>query len=94
MRRLALWIASAGSVYAAQRYVARLREQIFRFDLASERGTARDDIAPGLRVIGFERRSTVIVKVTQTHVTILRVFHGGQDWEGTLLAGPIRDDDA
>lgn len=51
------------------------------FDLASERGTQRDDIMPGLRIIGFERRVTIAFTVEETQITILRVFYGGKNWE-------------
>jgi toxin ParE1/3/4 len=48
---------------------------------ASERGRRRDDIRPGLRIIGFERRVTVAFAVEEERVVILRIFYGGRDWE-------------
>ncbi len=48
---------------------------------ASERGMRRDDIRQGLRITGFERRLTVAFTVDDDRVTILRLCHGGQDWE-------------
>jgi len=50
-----------------------------------ERGTQRDDLRPGLRIIGFERRITIAFHVTKDRVTIDRVLYGGRDW-GTLLS--------
>jgi toxin ParE1/3/4 len=44
----------------------------------------RDDIRPGLRVVGFERRVTIAFAVGEAGVTIVRVFYGGQDWEEAL----------
>ena len=49
-----------------------------------ERGTRRDDIRPGLRVIGFERRATIVFQVLEDEVIIVRVFYGGQDYEAAL----------
>ena len=51
------------------------------FDLASERGRKRDDVRPGLRIAGFERRVTVAFMVENDRVIILRLFYGGQEWE-------------
>ena len=48
---------------------------------ASERGHKRDDIRPGLRIAGFQRRVTIAFTVTETRVTILRLFYGGRNWE-------------
>ncbi len=75
------WIAVAASPIVALDYVERIESWCFAFDLAGERGRKRDDIRPGLRVTGFERRMTIAFTVTSEQVTILRLFHGGQDWE-------------
>jgi len=48
-------------------------------DVASERGSLRDDIRPYLRVIGFERSASIAFMVADTCVVILRVFYGGQN---------------
>lgn len=45
------------------------------------RGHHRNDIRPGLRIVGFERRVTIAFCVDESAVTILRVFYGGRDWE-------------
>ena len=47
------------------------------------RGTARDDIRPGLRTIGFRRRA-VVAFVVRDDVVILGVFYGGRDYEPVL----------
>ncbi len=48
------------------------------------RGTSHDDVLPGLRVVGFERRVTIAFIVTDEAVLIEGVFYGGQDWESAL----------
>ena len=75
--------AVAGSGIA-EGYVKRLQTHCLKFDLASERGHRRDDLAPGLRVTGFERRVTIPFTVTAEEVVILRAFYGGVDWEPLL----------
>ena len=50
----------------------------------SERGTRRDDIRAGLRIMGFERRATIVFRVRKADVLIVRIFYGGQDYEQAL----------
>lgn len=65
-------------------YIEQLQNHIRRLDIASERGTRRDDIRPGLRVIGFERRVMIIFSVGDTQVVVLRLAYAGQNWEPAL----------
>lgn len=78
------WIADAASPDVAFGYVTRIEAFCQRLAMASERGQARDDIRPGLRIIGFERRVTIAFKVEPERVVILRLFYGGRDWEALL----------
>jgi len=45
---------------------------------------ARDNLRPGLRVIGFERRVTIAFHITSDRITIDRVLYGGRDLKTTL----------
>jgi len=45
------------------------------------RGQKRDDLWPGLRTTGFERRVTIAYVVTANAVLIEGIFCGGQDFE-------------
>ncbi|MEO1724953.1 MAG: type II toxin-antitoxin system RelE/ParE family toxin [Pseudomonadota bacterium] len=78
------WIAVAASPQSALSYLERLEAFCERLERASERGHRRDDIYPGLRIIGFERRVTIAFTVEPDRVTIQRVFYGGRDWEGAF----------
>ena len=51
---------------------------------AAERGHRRDDIRPGLRIIGFERRVTIAFMVQDQRATFLRIFYGGRNWEEVM----------
>jgi hypothetical protein len=44
----------------------------------------RDDILPGLRVVGFERRVTIAFLITADAVLIEGVFYGGRDFDAIL----------
>jgi toxin ParE1/3/4 len=78
------WISAKASPEVAMAYIERIEHYCSGFNLASERGHARDDIRTGLRVIGFERRITIAFTVSDQAVTILRLFYGGQNWEEDL----------
>jgi toxin ParE1/3/4 len=68
----------------ADAYMLRLKGFLRGFDIASERGTLRNDIRENLRIVGFEKRLNVSFSVTETSVFILRVFWGGQNWQEVL----------
>jgi toxin ParE1/3/4 len=78
------WIAEKASPQIAISYIDRIEAYCLRLELASERGHRRDDISPGLRIVGFERRVTIAFAVDDDRVTILRLFYGGQNWEDKL----------
>jgi toxin ParE1/3/4 len=76
------YIATRAGVHIALSYISRIETFCEGLGLASERGTLRNDIRPGLRIVGFERRSVVAFTADEKSVTILRLFSGGQNWEG------------
>jgi toxin ParE1/3/4 len=78
------WIADRADEATAERYMRRIRRPCERLDLFPERGTKRDDIAPGLRTFGVERRVTIAFKVYDDRVSIIRVLYGGRDVEAVL----------
>jgi toxin ParE1/3/4 len=80
-------IAAEVSHRVARAYVQRVEAWLATFDIAAERGTLRDDLQPGLRTIGFERRVTAAFTVEDARVVILRLFSGGQDWGAVLDEG-------
>ncbi|MDZ4366104.1 MAG: type II toxin-antitoxin system RelE/ParE family toxin [Afipia sp.] len=44
-----------------------------------ERGTRRDDLSPGLRIVGFERRVTIAFVVEEDEVIVLNILYGGRE---------------
>lgn len=73
-------IAEVASPAVASGYERRIRDACQRPELGAERGTLHDDLRPGLRTIGFDRRVTVAFVVEEDRVVILRIFDGGRDW--------------
>lgn len=49
-----------------------------------ERGTRREDLRSGLRIIGFERRVTIAFHVAADRITVDRVLYGGRDLSRAL----------
>ena len=49
-----------------------------------KRGRRRDDILPGLRTIGFERRVTIAFRVLKTQVEIVTIAYAGRNFEDEL----------
>jgi toxin ParE1/3/4 len=82
--RLYDFIAHRAGSPTAMAYTERIMSHCANFAIFPERGRWRDDVRPGLRIIGFERRVTIAFHVTRERVTIDRVFYGGQNWEKRL----------
>ena len=75
--------AQAGPDVAGQ-YVERIEAACLALEISPMRGTRRDDLSPGLRTMGFERRATIIFRVRGSRVTVVRIFYGGRDFERLL----------
>jgi len=86
LEELFAYIADRASVLTAERYTATVVatcEDLTRFP---HRGVPRDDIRPGLRVTHHKGRTIVAYAIDEPNlrVTILSVYHGGQDYESKL----------
>ncbi len=82
------YIAENSGGQTASRYVLRIQRACENLVYFPQRGSRRDDLGPGLRTIGFERRATIVFCVGEGEVTILRVFYGGQDFEAAFESDP------
>jgi toxin ParE1/3/4 len=81
------YIAGKAGVVTAGNYIERIEAACLALSNFPKRGTRRDDIVPGLRTIGFERRVTIAFRVMKTRVEIITVAYGGRDFEGELREG-------
>ena len=73
-------VARVSTPGKASDYEHRIRDFCQRLEYGAERGTLHDDLRPGLRTVGFERRVTIAFVVEDHRVVILRIFYGGRDW--------------
>ena len=81
LRNLYDYLADAADPVTAFAYVNRIEAFCRALATAPGRGHKRDDIRPGLRILGFERRVTIAFTAGPERVTILRLFYAGRDWE-------------
>ncbi len=78
------YIAATASPTIAAAYTDAIVTRCEGLGLFPHIGTQRDDIRPGLRIIGFKRRVAITFTVGDDRVTIVGVFYGGQDYELVL----------
>lgn len=79
------YIERAASATIAQHFTDAVVEHCHDLRTFPHRGTARDDLRPGLRVVGFRRRVSIAFAIEEETVIILGVFYGGQNYEDELL---------
>ncbi len=71
----------AGYESRADGYITRIVDFCIGLETFPLRGTARDDLLEGLRIVGFEKRVVIAFMVTDDTVLIEGVYYGGQDFE-------------
>jgi toxin ParE1/3/4 len=75
------FIAGRSGESRADGYISRIIAFCMGLGTFPLRGQRREDLLPGLRTIGFERRVTIAFVVTPEAVLIEGIFYGGQDFE-------------
>lgn len=76
--------AAAPSIAAAYtEAIIRSCETLAHFP---QRGIARDDIRPGLRMTHFKNKTMIAYSIMDETVAVIGIFYGGQDY-GALLGG-------
>jgi toxin ParE1/3/4 len=73
------YIANEAGPDRAIGYIERIEKSCLSLERVSERGTKRDDLRPGLRIMGFERRITIAFHVEPATVTVDRILYGGRE---------------
>jgi toxin ParE1/3/4 len=80
------YIAEHGGEERAEGYISGIVAFCQRLSLFPERGTKRDDLRPGLRIVGYAKRVTVAFSVKGDRVMIHGIFYGGQDYDVMIEA--------
>jgi toxin ParE1/3/4 len=78
------WIADRGGVKVALVYTSRIERFCQKMNPFPQRGTVRDDLRPGLRTLGFERRTPIAFTVKGEDVIILRILYAGRSLDLAL----------
>lgn len=73
------YISAEAGAAIAELQAERIHRYCEGFSTFPMRGMARDDMRPGLRLVGFRRQATIAFMVTGDIVQIIRVFYGGQN---------------
>jgi len=68
------WIAAEADHAIADNYIDRIETRVAALAEFPDRGTPRDDLAPGLRTLAFERRLLIAYRVDGGTVLVLRVI--------------------
>jgi toxin ParE1/3/4 len=82
--RLHAYITEHAGEARADAYITRIVAFCTRLATFPLRGQRRDDLLPGLRTVGFERRATIAFTVSADEVLIEGIFYGGQDFEAVF----------
>lgn len=73
----------------ARDFVTRLQAACLGLSSAPERGSLRNHVRPGLRVVGYRRQASIAFVVTDSDVLILRVLRRGADTDTLLVASEV-----
>jgi toxin ParE1/3/4 len=78
------YVAAMNSPDVAARYTEAIVSYCESLRVFPLRGTARDDVRPGLRITHYKKRAVIAFNVEAETVFILGVYYGGQDYENLL----------
>ena len=79
LKRLYNYIAERSGLQRAASYVERIQDFCDGLAEFPERGRRHDDLRPGLRLAGFERRVAIAFAIVEEQVIVVRVLYGGRD---------------
>lgn len=85
------YVAEAASPAVAAQFTNAIVGHCESLCTVPHRGTMRDDIRPGLRITNYRRRTVIAFGIDADTVSIIGVFHGGQNHEAILR--DLADDD-
>jgi toxin ParE1/3/4 len=73
----------------AWRFIERIRARCESIGNVPHGGRSRDDLAPGLRTVPFERSTVIAYVVEDDSVRVTNIFYGGRDYEALYSPKPI-----
>lgn len=83
------WIArETDSLEVALGFVSRIVDRCEKIGDAPHGGKARDDLAPGVRTVPFEKAALIAYRAEADRVVITNVFYRGRDVEAAFESDP------
>jgi len=79
LEELLVYLAPKMGVQQARSYVGKIQAYCLGFSTFPKRGTLRQDIRPGLRLVGYRYKATIAFFVHEDIVLITRIFHRGRN---------------
>jgi toxin ParE1/3/4 len=79
LRKLQAYLARRFYSDSAERFINRLLGECMSLGVSPHRGRQRDEVRPGIRVIGFGRRTAIYFRFADGKVTILGIQYGGRE---------------
>jgi toxin ParE1/3/4 len=83
--KLYIYIAENANIDRAYGYTEAIRSYCLGLAAFPQRGTMRNDLRQGLRIIGFRRRVTIAFHVSADRVVIDRILYGGRNIDALLI---------
>ena len=77
-------IALDSGTERADKFVSSIVDYCLGFDLFPERGARREDLWPGLRIVGFKRVASIAFRVEGDRVVIHGIYYGGRNLDDDL----------
>lgn len=78
------YIAAQAGSDVASGYIDAIIEHLGTLREFPKRGTARDDLKPGLCTLPWRRRLTIVFVVEERQVVVIGIFYGGRDIDALL----------
>lgn len=78
------YLAAAASPMVAKHYTQAIVAHCEGLQHFPYRSVSRDDIRPNLRITHYKKRTMIAFAVEGDRVSIIGVFHDGQDYEAAL----------
>ena len=82
------YLSEKASPTIAHNYLMRIKSFCLSLETFPQRGTELPGNPPGIRMVGFERRVTILFRIEENAIRILRVLFGGQDIPPAIKAIP------
>ncbi|CDZ73077.1 type II toxin-antitoxin system RelE/ParE family toxin [Neorhizobium galegae] len=76
---LLIYLSPEMGAEQARTYVGKIQSYCLGFSTFPKRGMLRDDIRPGIRLVGYRYKATIAFFVEEDVVFIARIFHRGRN---------------